>query len=84
MPRRNRTLRNCTVRPVAEPSSIDIGSFDVRLMTDQGSVPLTCGNLGSAISNTVCRQTHTRAGGFPMVNLMYACGGPEAKKRSLI
>jgi hypothetical protein len=52
------------------------GPFGVKLMADQGRVALTRGDLGfSHLKHSFAGGLTLRAGGFPMVSLMYAWGG---------
>jgi hypothetical protein len=54
------------------------GPFGVKLMADQGRVALTRGDLGfSHLKHSFAGGVTLRAGGFPMVSLMFAWGGPE-------
>jgi hypothetical protein len=54
------------------------GPFGLKLMADQGRVALTRGDLGfSHLRHSFAGGLTLRAGGFPMVVLMFAWGGPE-------
>ena len=54
------------------------GPFGVKFMADQGRVALTRGDLGfSNLKHSFSGGLTLRAGGFPMVSLMFAWGGPE-------
>ncbi len=54
------------------------GPFGVKFMADQGRVALTRGDVGfSHLKHTFAGGLTLRAGGFPMVSLMFAWGGPE-------
>jgi hypothetical protein len=54
------------------------GPFGLKLMADQGRVALTRGDLGfSHLKHSFAGGLTLRAGGFPMVSLMFAWGGPE-------
>ena len=54
------------------------GPFGVKFMADQGRVALTRGDLGfSHLRHSYAAGLTLRAGGFPMVSLMFAWGGPE-------
>jgi hypothetical protein len=54
------------------------GPFGVKLMADQGRVALTRGDLGfSHLKHSFAGGLTLRAGGFPMIFLMFAWGGPE-------
>jgi hypothetical protein len=56
------------------------GPFGLKLMADQGRVALTRGDLGfSHLKHSFAGGVTLRAGGFPMVTLMYAWGGPEGQ-----
>jgi hypothetical protein len=56
------------------------GPFGLKLMADQGRVALTRGDLGfSHVKHSFAGGLTLRAGGFPMVTLMYAWGGPEGQ-----
>jgi hypothetical protein len=56
------------------------GPFGVKLMADQGRMALTRGDLGfSHLKHSFAGGLTLRAGGFPMVTLMYAWGGPEGQ-----
>jgi hypothetical protein len=56
------------------------GPFGLKLMADQGRVALTRGDLGfSHLKHSFAGGLTLRAGGFPMVTLMYAWGGPEGQ-----
>jgi hypothetical protein len=56
------------------------GPFGLKFMTDQGRVALTRGDLGfSDFKHSFAAGLTLRAGGFPMVTLMYAWGGPEGQ-----
>jgi hypothetical protein len=54
------------------------GPFGLKFMADQGRVALTRGDLGfSRLKHSFAGGLTLRAGGFPMVSLMFAWGGPE-------
>jgi hypothetical protein len=54
------------------------GPFGLKLMADQGRVALTRGDVGfSHLRHSFAGGLTLRAGSFPMVNLMFAWGGPE-------
>ena len=54
------------------------GPFGLKFMADQGRVALTHGDLGfSHLKHSFAGGLTLRAGGFPMVSLMFAWGGPE-------
>ena len=54
------------------------GPFGVRFVADQGRVALTRGDLGfSHLRHSYAAGLTLRAGGFPMVSMMFAWGGPE-------
>jgi len=54
------------------------GPFGLKFMADQGTVALTRGDLGfSHLRHSFAGGLTLRAGGFPMVSLMFAWGGPE-------
>ncbi|MGA3088979.1 MAG: hypothetical protein ABSD75_10220 [Terriglobales bacterium] len=54
------------------------GPFGFRFLADQGTVSLTRGDLGfSHLKHSFATGLTLRAGGFPMVNLMFAWGGNE-------
>lgn len=54
------------------------GPFGFKFMTDQGRVALTRGDLGfDHLKHSFAAGLTLRAGGFPMVSLMFAWGGPE-------
>ncbi len=54
------------------------GPFGLKFMADQGRVALTRGDLGfSHLKHSFAGGLTLRAGGFPMVSLMFAWGGPE-------
>ena len=54
------------------------GPFGVKFMADQGRVALARGDLGfSHLKHSFAGGLTLRAGGFPMVSLMFAWGGPE-------
>lgn len=54
------------------------GPFGVKLMADQGRVALARNNLGfSHLKHSFAGGLTLRAGGFPMVSLMFAWGGSE-------
>lgn len=56
------------------------GPFGLKLMADQGRVALTRGDLGfSHLKHSFAAGLTLRAGGFPMVSLMYAWGGHEGQ-----
>jgi hypothetical protein len=54
------------------------GPFGLKVMADQGRVGLTRGDLGfDHLKHSFAAGLTLRAGGFPMVSLMFAWGGPE-------
>lgn len=54
------------------------GPFGVKFQTDQGRVALTRGDVGfSHLRHSYAAGLTLRAGGFPMVSMMFAWGGPE-------
>jgi hypothetical protein len=54
------------------------GPFGLKFMADQGRVALTRGDLGfSHLRHSYAAGLTLRAGGFPMVQMMFAWGGPE-------
>jgi hypothetical protein len=54
------------------------GPFGLKFMTDEGRVALTRGDLGfDHLKHSFAGGLTLRAGGFPMVSLMFAWGGPE-------
>jgi hypothetical protein len=54
------------------------GPFGLKFMTDQGRVSATRGDLGfDHLKHSFAAGLTLRAGGFPMVSLMFAWGGPE-------
>lgn len=54
------------------------GPFGLKLTADEGRVALTRGDLGfSHLKHSFAGGLTLRAGAFPMVNLMFAWGGPE-------
>lgn len=54
------------------------GPFGLKLMADEGRVALTQGDVGfSHLKHSFAGELTLRAGGFPMVSLMFAWGGPE-------
>jgi len=54
------------------------GPLGLKFMADQGRVALTRGDLGfSHLRHTYAAGLTLRAGGFPMVQIMFAWGGPE-------
>jgi hypothetical protein len=54
------------------------GPFGFRFLTDQGRVALTRGDLGfSHLKHSFATGLTLRAGGFPMVYIMFAWGGHE-------
>jgi hypothetical protein len=54
------------------------GPFGLKFMADQGRVALTRGDLGfSHLKHSFAGGLTLRAGGFPMVSLMFAWGGNE-------
>lgn len=48
-----------------------------RLQVDEGTVAMTRGDLSSNFRHSVSAGVTVRAGGFPMMVLSYATGGPE-------
>ena len=56
------------------------GPFGLKLMADEGRVALTRGDLGlNDFKHSFAAGLTLRAGGFPLVTLMYAWGGPEGQ-----
>jgi hypothetical protein len=54
------------------------GPFGLKFMTDEGRVASTRGDLGfDHLKHSFAAGLTLRAGGFPMVSLMFARGGPE-------
>jgi hypothetical protein len=54
------------------------GPFGVKFVADQGRVALTRGDVGfSHLKHSFAAGVTLRAGGFPMVSMMFAWGGPE-------
>ena len=54
------------------------GPFGVKFMADQGRVALTRSDVGfSHLKHSFAGGLTLRAGGFPMVSLMFAWGGAE-------
>lgn len=54
------------------------GPFGVKFMADEGRVALTRGDIGfSHLHHSFAAGLTLRAGGFPMVSMMFAWGGPE-------
>jgi hypothetical protein len=54
------------------------GPFGLKLMADEGRVALTRGEVGfSHLKHSFAGGLTLRAGGFPMVSLMFVWGGPE-------
>ena len=54
------------------------GPFGLKFMADEGRVALTRGDIGfSHLRHSYAAGLTLRAGGFPMVQLMFAWGGPE-------
>jgi hypothetical protein len=54
------------------------GPFGLKLMADEGRVALTRGDLDfSHLKHSFAGGLTLRAGGFPMVSMMFAWGGPE-------
>lgn len=54
------------------------GPFGLKFMADQGRVALTRGDLGfSHLRHSFAGGLTLRAGGFPMISMMFAWGGPE-------
>lgn len=54
------------------------GPFGVKFMADQGQVALSRGDVGfNHLKHSFAAGLTLRAGGFPMVYLMFAWGGPE-------
>jgi len=54
------------------------GPFGLKLMADEGRVALTHGDLGfSHLRHSFAGGLTLRAGGFPMISMMFAWGGPE-------
>ena len=54
------------------------GPFGVKFVADQGRVALTRGDLGfSHLRHSFAAGLTLRAGGFPMVSMMFAWGGTE-------
>lgn len=56
------------------------GPLGLKLMADQGRVALARGDLGfNDLKHSFAAGLTLRAGGFPMVTLMYSWGGPEGQ-----
>ena len=56
------------------------GPFGLKLEADEGQAALTRGDFGvSVLKHSFAAGLTLRAGGFPMVTLMYAWGGPEGQ-----
>jgi hypothetical protein len=56
------------------------GPFGLKVMADQGRVALTRGDLGfSHLKHSFAGGLTLRAGGFPMISLMFAWGGSEGQ-----
>ena len=56
------------------------GPFGLKFVADQGRVALTRADLGfSDFKHSFAAGLTVRAGGFPMITLMYAWGGPEGQ-----
>lgn len=54
------------------------GPFGLKFVADEGRVALTRGDLGfSHLRHSYAAGLTLRAGGFPMVSMMFAWGGPE-------
>jgi hypothetical protein len=54
------------------------GPFGLKFMADQGQVALTRGDVGfNHFKHSFAGGLTLRAGGFPMVSMMFAWGGPE-------
>jgi hypothetical protein len=54
------------------------GPFGLKFMTDQGRVSVRRSDLGfDHLKHSFAAGLTLRAGGFPMVSLMFAWGGPE-------
>jgi hypothetical protein len=54
------------------------GPFGVKLQADQGRVALTWSDVGfDHLRHSYAAGFTLRAGGFPMVSMMFAWGGPE-------
>lgn len=54
------------------------GPFGAKFMADQGRVALTRSDVGfSHLKHSFAAGLTLRAGGFPMVSMMFAWGGPE-------
>jgi hypothetical protein len=54
------------------------GPFGVKVMADEGRVAVSRGDLGfSHLRHSFAAGLTLRAGGFPMVSMMFAWGGPE-------
>ncbi len=54
------------------------GPFGVKFLADEGRVALTRGDIGfSHLRHSFAAGLTLRAGGFPMVSMMFAWGGPE-------
>jgi len=54
------------------------GPFGLKFVADQGRVALTRGDIGfSHLRHSFAAGLTLRAGGFPMVSMMFAWGGPE-------
>jgi hypothetical protein len=50
-----------------------------RMQVDEGTVALTRSGLSSSFRHSVSAGVTIRAGGFPMMTLSYAVGGPEGR-----
>jgi hypothetical protein len=60
------------------------GPFGLKFTTDQGRVSLTRSDLGfDHLKHSFAAGLTLRAGGFPMVSLMFAWGGPEGRHNTL-
>jgi hypothetical protein len=56
------------------------GPFGLKFMADEGRVALTRGDLGfSHLKHSFAAGLTLRAGAFPMVQIMFAWGGPEGQ-----
>jgi hypothetical protein len=56
------------------------GPFGLKFMADEGRVALTRGDLGfSHLKHSFAGGLTLRAGGFPMISLMFAWGGSEGQ-----
>ena len=57
------------------------GPFGIKFMADEGRVAVTRGDIGfSHLRHSFAGGLTLRAGGFPMVSMMFAWGGPEGHR----